>query len=226
MLQKKQMAQKKEPVEIHCQECDAGFRLWIPADVLPEWGKGVRINCIKCGARHFVEKGENGFSVSAVKDAPIVKAPAIAAPDVMAEEAPRGELQAKDTILLIEDDTLSRKMAENAMKDIDVRFLTVKNATEAMKVIRKEKINLIITDLYLKNSDDPESKMDGEDLLKRIVEMGFKIPAIITTGKAIIDDLELEPKWFDLHVKGFIQKGNPFWADELKLKMKEILYKD
>ena len=49
------------------------------------------------------------------------------------------------------------------------------------------------------------------------------IPAIITTGKDIIDDLVMDPKWFDLHVKGFIQKGNPFWADELKLKIKEVL---
>ena len=32
-------------------------------------------------------------------------------------------------------------------------------------------------------------------------------------------------KWFELKVKGFIQKGNPFWVEELKLKVKEVLYK-
>jgi hypothetical protein len=36
----------------------------------------------------------------------------------------------------------------------------------------------------------------------------------------------LDPKWFDLHVKGFIQKGNPFWTDELKLKLKEVIHTD
>jgi hypothetical protein len=35
----------------------------------------------------------------------------------------------------------------------------------------------------------------------------------------------LDPKWFELNVKGFIQKGNPFWVEELKLKVKEVLYK-
>ena len=56
-------------------------------------------------------------------------------------------------------------------------------------------------------------------------ESGVSAPAIITTGKDIIDDLVLDPKWFELNVKGFIQKGNPFWVEELKLKVKEVLYK-
>ncbi len=241
------MAQKKESIEIHCAECNTGFRLWIPAESLPEWEKGVRINCIKCGAPHLVEKGRKGFDVSPIEKGPAAKragAPAAkkeasaaklkAAPveEEAAEEAAEIEEEAApeeapaDSVLYIEDDKLSRKMVETALKDINVRLLAVKNADEALKALKNDKISLIITDLYLKNPNDPASSMDGEDLLKRVVEMGHNIPAIITTGKAIIDDLELEPKWFDLHVKGFIQKGNPFWADELKLKIKEILYKD
>jgi hypothetical protein len=41
----------------------------------------------------------------------------------------------------------------------------------------------------------------------------------------MIDDLILDPKWFELRVKGFIQKGNPFWANELRDKIKEVLNK-
>ncbi len=59
-----------------------------------------------------------------------------------------------------------------------------------------------------------------------MVESGRNVPAIITTGKDIIDDLVLDPKWFDLNVKGFVQKGNPFWGEELKTKIKEILELD
>jgi CheY-like chemotaxis protein len=255
------MAQKKEPIEIHCSECDAGFRLWIPAEALPEWEEGVQINCIKCGAPHLVEKGRKGFVVSPVEEEPVAEraeAPAsrpqaaarkeasAVRPSAAKKEAPAAKLKPAaveeeaaeieeeaaleeapaDNVLYIEDDKLSRKMVETVLKDINVRLLAVKNADEALKTLKNEKISLIITDLYLKNPSDPASSMDGEDLLKRVVDLGHKIPAIITTGKAIIDDLELDPKWFDLHVKGFIQKGNPFWAEDLKLKIKETLYRD
>jgi len=235
------MAQKKEAIEIHCAECNAGFRLWIPAETLSEWENGAQINCIRCGAPHLVEKGKKGFNVSPIEEEPAARraeAPA-ARPQAaklkaaqVEEEAAEIEEEAAleeapaDNVLYIEDDKLSRKMVETALKDINVRLLAVKNADEALKALNNEKISLIITDLYLKNPNDPASSMDGEDLLKRVVDMGQNIPAIITTGKAIIDDLELEPKWFDLHVKGFIQKGNPFWAEDLKLKIKETLYRD
>ncbi len=253
LIKERKMAQKKESIEVHCAGCKTGFRLWIPAEAVPEWEKGVRINCIKCGAPHFVERGKAGFDVSLIEIEPAVRRALAEAPSVRLSTALKKEAHAArrktavveeavpeieeeipaledeqtvDNILHIEDDKLSQKMVENVLKGIDVKLLAVKNAAEALKALKKEKINLIITDLYLKNPNDPESLMDGEELLKSVVDMGLNIPSIITTGKAIIDDLELEPKWFDLHVKGFIQKGNPFWADELKLKIKETLCKD
>lgn len=133
--------------------------------------------------------------------------------------------QALETILLVDDDKLSRQMAENTLANMGMRLLVVKNAAEAIRIIKGGGVNLIITDLYLKNPTDPEALLDGEDLLKRLLEMGYNIPAIVTTGKDIIDDLVLDPKWFEMHVKGFIQKGNPFWAEELKLKINEVMYK-
>jgi CheY-like chemotaxis protein len=145
------------------------------------------------------------------------------------EEPPQTEeavTEAADTVLVVEDDRLSRQMVEGSVKGLGFRLVSVKNATEAIRVLRKERISLIVTDLYLKNPGDPESILDGEELLKKVGDSGLSIPAIITTGKDIIDDLVLDPKWFDLNVKGFIQKGNPFWAEELKLKVKELLYKD
>ncbi|MBI5588181.1 MAG: response regulator [Deltaproteobacteria bacterium] len=131
----------------------------------------------------------------------------------------------QDTVLVVEDDRLAREMVEGTVKGLGIRLIAAKNATEAIRILRKERITLIVADLYLKNPGDPESLLDGEELLKKMVDSGLNIPSIITTGKDIIDDLVLDPKWFDLHVKGFIQKGNPFWAEELKLKVKEILYK-
>ncbi|MBI2412636.1 MAG: response regulator [Deltaproteobacteria bacterium] len=237
------MAQKKEPIEIHCLDCNTGFRLWVPLDDIKEWAAGVRVNCIRCGAQHFVRKAAGGsFEALPLRqpkgdDRPsppkakpareAVQAPA-SAPAMQTpsrETAPAEEPNA-ETILLIEDDKLARDMVQNTLKDVGIRLVSAKNAAEALKTLRTERVNLIVTDLYLKNPADPESLIDGEDLLKRVVASGMNIPAIITTGKDILDDLVLDPKWFDLHVKGFIQKGNPFWAEELKLKIKEVMYKD
>jgi len=240
--------------------------------VLKNWEKGTRINCVKCGAEHFVKKGLDGFVINRLKEL-TVETPAAAAPvaakpsapppsappqveipePVVAAPAPPPVPQAPpapqaatpapepvvhqtaheaspvnesaDTVLVVEDDRLAREMVEGAVKDLGFRLVSVKNATEAINILRKENVTLLVADLYLKNPADPESTLDGEELLKKVVDSGLKIPAIITTGKDIIDDLVLDPKWFDFNVKGFIQKGNPFWADELKLKIKEILYK-
>ncbi len=133
--------------------------------------------------------------------------------------------EAIETVLLIDDDKFSRQMAENTLANMGMRLIVVKNAAEALRIVKNTEVKLIITDLYLKNPTDPEALLDGEDLLKRLLEMGYNIPAIVTTGKDIIDDLVLDPKWFEMHVKGFIQKGNPFWAEELKLKINEVMYK-
>ncbi|HXI10050.1 MAG TPA: response regulator, partial [Thermodesulfobacteriota bacterium] len=157
---------------------------------------------------------------------PPVQAPEVQVPVTQPPAPAPAAPTSSDTVLVVEDDRIAREMVEATVKDLGYRLITVKNATEAINVLRKERITLVVADLYLKNPADPESTLDGEDLLKKIIDSGLSIPSIITTGKDIIDDLVLDPKWFDFNVKGFIQKGNPFWADELKLKVKEILYKD
>lgn len=222
------MTQKKQPIEVLCSKCGTGFRLWVPTATVQEWGEeGGKINCIKCGTQHTILKGKKGFEAAAPKQPEAAK-PATDTPP-QKEKAPAPEehpAEALETVLVIDDDKLAREMVKSTMKDVGIRLATAQNSAEAMKFIKNEQVDLIVTDLYLKNPGDPETLVDGEDILKKISDMGIEIPAIITTGKDIIDDFVLDPKWFDLRVKGFIQKGNPFWADELKLKIKEVLYKD
>ncbi len=222
------MSDKKEPLEITCSSCETHFRMWIPQALLTAWESGSYINCIKCGTRYSVTRNESGFEVAPAPGSATraggTAPPAEAAPAVetqaaaSAEEGTTGE-----TVLLIEDDKLTREMAEGAMKEMGINLITAKNGAEALTLLNSEKVAGIVTDLYLKNPDDPDSQMDGEDLLREIADKGMNLPAIIITGKDIIDDIVLDPKWFDLHVKGFIQKGNPFWVDELKLKLKEMV---
>lgn len=220
------MAEKKESVEVHCSECNTAFRLWLPQEFVPVDSTGVRMNCVKCGARYLITKEGKSFKAKKAEGAPVVAAPVRGQATAVAEETPEAAVETKETILMIEDDKVARAMAENQLRDAGIRTLTAKNSTEALNLLKKNTVDLIVTDLHLKNANDPESQLDGEELLARIVASGVNVPAIITTGKDVLDDLMLDPKWFELHVKGFIQKGNPFWVEELKMKIKEVLFKE
>lgn len=224
------MSTTKEPLEITCTECSTRFRLWVPTEVLSTWSEGANVNCVSCGKPHKVTKLAEGFSVENAANVVAQVAETTAAPVAVAAPAPAATTTVSsaelDTVLFIEDDRLAREMIESSLQDVAVKMVVVKNSTEALKALSTETVHLIVTDLYLKDPNDPEALLDGEDFLRRVVDTGANIPAIITTGKDIIDDIVLDPKWFDMHVKGFIQKGNPFWVDELKLKIKEVLYKD
>ncbi len=239
------MREKKEPLVIECEECKSRFRLWIPVQAGSEWERGGRISCVRCGAAYLVRKTGGGFRVEAgmppqVKDRDFSidnrTGPAPLAPEEPATGAGRQEAEAEadpgkkeaasaePAILVVEDDALSRKMVENSLGDTAERLILVKNGSEALKVLRSEKVALIVVDLYLKNPDDPASTMDGEEVLEEASRIA-DIPAIVVTGKELVDDISLDPKWFDLHVKDFIQKGNPFWVDELKVKVQDIIAK-
>lgn len=221
----------KEPVEVACAGCGSRFRLWVPVESFPEWEQGVNISCVRCGARFIAKREAEAFVITPIaaeraepKAPEAPKNEAYEAPEEKAE--PQAEAEAGvETILLIEDDRIAREMVETALSDIGFRIVKAKNASEALTAARKKRPDLIVSDLYLKNAADPSSDMDGGELLQKMHEAGTGAPAIITTGKEIFDDLLLDPRWFDLKVKGFIQKGNPFWVEELKLKVKEVLYK-
>lgn len=212
------MTIKKEAIEINCSGCGARFRLWIPEELLSGWGGGEEINCVKCGARFLVKGGPSGVSVTSA--APARKA--ASAPETLApaEIEPTEE---KKKVIFVDDDKLAVAIAQNSLSDLDISLVTAKSGEEALKQIALSRFDVIVTDLHLKVPSDPNRQLDGEDVLKRAAALGKPIPAIITTGKDIIDDIALDPKWFDLKVRGFIQKGNPFWADELKTKLKEVL---
>lgn len=219
------MPLKKEALEVKCGHCNTKFRLWIPTETLPEWDKGTDINCIKCGARFEIKRGDRGLKVTLIEE----EKPAVAAAEAGGAgvgEAKKAPENGTERILFVEDDKLATAVAQSTLGDMGIELLTVRTGREALEKLDNGKIDLLVTDLHLIIPDNPEADIDGEDLLKMLVEKGLDIPSIVTTGKDIIDDLILDPKWFDLHVKGFIQKGNPFWAEELKDKIKEVLNKE
>lgn len=213
------MAEKK-PIEIECQECKVKFRLWVPVDLFSKWKNGEKVGCIKCGTHIRLEKDDDSFRVKSKQPVETIIT------EVEPEETSETVEAADGVILVIDDDGLVRKMAENVLKKNKFTPLTAKNGPEALDIIKKNHVALVVVDLHLKNPKDPESIMDGEEFLQRLVDSGKNIPAIVTTGKDLIDDIILEPKWYDLHVMAFIQKGSPFWTDDMLVKIKETLKKD
>lgn len=218
-LYEKAMAEKK-PVEIECHKCKTRFRLWVPAALFLEWKSGEEIVCVKCGARIELEKAGDNFRAASRQ--PVEEA----APEISPAEAVEAGAAAGETVLVVDDDGLVRKMAENVLLKNGLNPILSQNGQEALEVVEKQGVAVVVVDLHLKNPKDPKSTMDGEEFLQRLADSGKKLPAIVTTGKDLIDDIILEPKWYDLHVMAFIQKGSPFWTDDLIVKIKEILAKD
>ena len=128
------------------------------------------------------------------------------------------------TIIFVEPDVDSVKRAKEAVVGAGYGFVSVSSGEDALKKIAKDDFDMIVTNLHLRGPSDPASKLDSDDFLK-LVNTGIRnaIPAIVISGKEMVDELSQDPKWFDLRVKGFIQKGNPFWPDELKDKIKEVV---
>ncbi|MCK4739780.1 MAG: hypothetical protein KAT46_07505, partial [Deltaproteobacteria bacterium] len=154
-------------------------------------------------------------------------------PEEIIEEIEAGELiedaesEADEDILkvlMVDGNNEAIKKAKKALKPVEeIRLTAVNTGEEALKLLSMGKYDLLVTELHLKEPHDPASRLDGEDLLKFAHRAQKDLPSILITGKVMVDKLSLDPKWYSLNVKGFIQKANPFWSDELKDKTKETL---
>lgn len=217
------MEEKKESVEVECPECGIRFRLWIPERLSQQWGAREEMGCIKCRTPLLIEKGVKGLQVLPFHPPTEREGPTTGE---VAPETPEEKIWVhggRETILIVDDEMLIRKMIEDTLTEIGLNPIGARNAQEAFEVLEREDVKAIVVDLYLKNPQDPQSNIEGEEFLRKVVERGKTIPAIVLTGRDLIDELALDPKWFDLQVKGFIQKGNPFWIDELGVKVKRVL---
>ena len=203
---------KKIPVIIDCAGCDKSFRLWIPAELLSGFGEGEEVLCVRCGKKYLIKKGET-------RDKPIVSVVSGKAP----AEARIKEAMPLKTVLYMDSDKLSSAISEDALKKIGLNFIPANNGEDALELFREKDIDLIVTDLYIRRSKSTPDEMGAEEILRDILESGDHTPSVLMTGRELIDDIAMDPKWFELKVKAFVQKGNPFWTDELKDKVREVL---
>jgi CheY-like chemotaxis protein len=116
----------------------------------------------------------------------------------------------KQSILVIDDSIVIRKMIEIALEEEDYRIITATSGKDGMEVIEKENPNLIILDMILPD-------MNGIEVLKQI-KTGHKSPVIMLSGK---DAPQLVESAKEVGVEDFLPK--PFRDEELVEKVKNLL---
>ncbi len=112
------------------------------------------------------------------------------------------------TILLVEDDDLTMRFYQTGLRPLqEFRFLTAANGQQAVDVLQKERVDLLVTDLNM-------PVMDGYKLVAHMTRHYPSVPIIVITG---VGDREMKP---EVHqIKGLRILHKPM---KLSILMEEI----
>jgi DNA-binding response OmpR family regulator len=118
-------------------------------------------------------------------------------------------------ILIVEDDTMTRKALEHRITKDGYKVLSAVDGKQAAEIIKNEKIDLLLTDLYMPN-------LSGLDLINIVrKELRKNIPIIMLTRVGLEETVL---KAFELGADDYMTK--PFNPDELSLRIKRALIKN
>lgn len=113
-------------------------------------------------------------------------------------------------ILIVDDEENMLEMLKNFFLINDYECKTATNGLEALDVLKKDQIDIVITDMKM-------PKMDGMELLKTIRQKYENISAVIMTGFA---EEYTNTEALNLGAEGYITK--PFRNKELLLILDRI----
>lgn len=114
-------------------------------------------------------------------------------------------------MLIVDDETEIREILSEVLSELDLNFFQAENGLEALDVVKKNSIDLIITDLSM-------PKMNGFEFLRGLKKSGFNIPCMVLTGHGD-KTIALQVKAFG--VVEFIDK--PFEMEMLINKVSNIM---
>jgi DNA-binding SARP family transcriptional activator len=114
------------------------------------------------------------------------------APSGVAGEAGEG----KKTVLVVEDNVLSRELTNAVLKSAGYAVIVAKDGAEALMMIGREKIDLLLLDVDL-------PFIDGHSLLQAARENGVDVPAIFISG---LPGDAIEVRAFEVGAADFIRK--------------------
>ena len=113
-------------------------------------------------------------------------------------------------ILVVEDDRNMRLLTSARLSDT-YNVVCACDGMEALEIIHKGGIDLIVADIMM-------PRMDGYELLKRIREEGYKTPYLMLTAKETFDAME---QGYKLGTDDYMKK--PFSSAELSWRVAALL---
>ena len=115
------------------------------------------------------------------------------------------------SILVCEDDFAIKTMISTKLKQENYSVHTVQNGQEALNLMEKQQIDLVISDIMM-----PE--MDGYEFVQTLRETKHTLPILMITAKSQLESLEAA---FKLGVDDYMVK--PLRLEELGLRVKALL---
>ena len=114
-------------------------------------------------------------------------------------------------ILVVEDDKNLRKLITTYLKKNEYITYEATNGLEALDIMDTNYIDLIISDIMMK-------EMDGYELIKSLRDANYTIPILLVTAKSTIAD---KKEGFLLGADDYMVK--PINMEELLLRVKVLL---
>ena len=119
----------------------------------------------------------------------------------------------KKKILVVDDEQDVRETLESVLSKLDYDPIVAPGGKEALEMIRQNKVDVVLSDLYM-----PE--MDGIELLKRVKTENRNIVFLMITAHPTIETA------VDAIKKGaYDYLTKPFHIDEVKMKLNRALEK-
>ena len=124
-------------------------------------------------------------------------------------------LDLRPVILHVEDNTIEIELVTQYLKNIDCHLLSAGNGEEALEIIQRQKIDLLLLDIILPG-------MDGFEIFNRIktMEHAKDIQVIIISS---VDNMEARLRGLKLGADDYLIK--PIQADILKARIATLLEK-
>ena len=114
-------------------------------------------------------------------------------------------------ILIVDDDNNTRRLFKAVLEAENYSVFTAKNGEEALKVMEKEYIDLVILDIMM-------PKMDGYELTTLLRETNNNLPILMVSAKQLPED---KKKGFLVGTDDYMTK--PVDEDEMLLRIKALL---
>ena len=114
-------------------------------------------------------------------------------------------------ILVAEDDHAIRTLITTKLKQENYTIYTAENGEEALSVMEKHQVDLLISDIMM-------PVMDGYSLVKALRETKHTLPILMITAKSQLESLE---EAFTLGVDDYMVK--PIRLEELALRVRALL---